>query len=114
MADDAIDLINANDRLGIILNERKHLLDLAPKLFNLLCEFSDDGQDETDGWIVDTYWTIVKRKIEDFSITLHDAKEEANEFSVAEEFKALKTEATKCLTDIGLDIKEAWERLEER
>ena len=114
MRDDCTALIDANDWLETILSKRKRLLDLAPKLFNLLREFSDDDQDETDTWIVEMYWKIVKRKIENFAINLHDTKQEAQDFSVAEEFIALKSEITKCLTDIDSDIEEEWERLEAR
>ena len=114
MSDDCTALINANDWLEITLNERKRLLDLAPKLFKLLLEFCDDDQLDTDEWIVKTYWRIVKRRINGFAVDMTIAKQGAQDSSVAKEFEALKQGTTECLEDSSLDIREEWESMQKK
>lgn len=119
MSNDEVELINANDWLESTLNERKRLLDIAPKLFKLLLDlFEDDldkDQGDTEKWVIKTYWEIIKRRIEGFSIELTNAKQDARDYSLAEEFEALKADTTRCLEkDHGLDIRETWERLDKK
>ena len=113
MIDYDVELANANDGLEHVLNERKRLLDLAPKLFDMLFNFCKDCLSETDEFIVETYWEIVKRRIEALAIDLHHAKQEAENYSVEEEFEALRSDATDCLRENhNADIREKWEQLE--
>ena len=49
MSNDEVELINANDWLESTLNERKRLLDIAPKLFKLLLDLYEDDLDKDQG-----------------------------------------------------------------
>jgi len=111
MRDNDVELANVNDRLEFVLNERKRLLEMAPQLFEMLFNFCHEYFGEN--FIVETYWEIVKGVLEDLAIELHDAKKEAENFSVEEELESLKNSVTKCVTNSGMEIRDTCEKLEE-
>ena len=49
----------------------------------MLFNFCKDYLSETDEFIVETDWEIVKRRIESLAIDLHHAKQEAENSSVS-------------------------------
>jgi len=79
----------------------------------MLFNFCKDYLSETDEFIVETYWEIVKRRIESLAIDLHHAKQEAENYSVEEELEVLKSDTTDCLRENrNADIREKWKYLE--
>ena len=110
MRDNDVELANVNDRLEFVLNERKRLLEMAPQLFDMLFNFCHEYFGEN--FIVETFWEIVKGVLEDLAIELHNAKKEAENYSVKEELESLKRDATDFLRESqNADIREKWKDL---
>lgn len=112
------DLDWSNQMLEWALNDTRKLINSMKPIFSSLyelfsgeIEIADDRSNEVEEWLIKTYWEIIRKKAEFVSKDIKETKDDASNFTEAQEFLSIKEHVRSALGDV--DSKDVWDRLEE-